>query len=79
MKPALKREAYSATTATVFIVNDDEDVRWTRFFLARSIGPPKRLDLAAQDFFDRFNATTANCPALGVSVRGDLKQTVCAP
>jgi two-component system response regulator FixJ len=64
------REMPSSTLATVFIVDDDEDVRRSISLLVRSVGLADEPYASAQDFLDGFDSQKAGCLVLDIRMPG---------
>lgn len=56
--------------STVFIVDDDKEVREAIELLMHSIGLPAKTYESAQDYLDNFDAELAGCLVLDVRMRG---------
>jgi FixJ family two-component response regulator len=56
--------------STVFIVDDDKEVREAIELLMRSIGLPAKAYESAQDFLDDFDPQLSGCLVLDVRMRG---------
>jgi two-component system response regulator FixJ len=67
---AVEREGSDATAATVFIVDDDENVRHTVALLVRSIGLAEESYGSALDFLEHFDPQKPGCLVLDVRMPG---------
>ena len=70
MTPTLNGQPRSASTATVFIVDDDEDIRQAIFLLVRSVGLGAECYATAQEFLDHFDPWKTGCLVLDVRMPG---------
>ncbi|HEV3345079.1 MAG TPA: response regulator [Pirellulales bacterium] len=70
MASALNQATHAAQTATVFIVDDDDDLRRSISLLVRSVGLAEESYATAHDFLDRFDPEKAGCLVLDVRMPG---------
>lgn len=78
----LSGETRSASAATVFIVDDDEDIRRSIALLVRSVGLADECYSSGQQFLARFDAGRAGCLVLDVRMPGisglELQKTLAS-
>jgi two-component system response regulator FixJ len=70
MASAVNCEASLAPATTVFIVDDDDDVRRSVSLLVRSIGLADESYASARDFLEHFDPQKAGCLVLDVRMPG---------
>jgi two-component system response regulator FixJ len=84
---AINEQTHSAPPATVFIVDDDEDIRRTISLLVRSVGLADECYATAQEFLEHFDPRKAGCLVLdlrmpgmsGLELQRTLRSCLAAP